>query len=159
MFKLLDPVLLCPWQNALNIRTVPFFNSFFNSPSLIIKHFDKGLYGIGTAGMDRKRTPKIKSARQIKRGDHNYQFTDKDACCKWFDLRSVKKLFSYISGMQSTSNVRRRMKGSATKIPVPCPDVIKMDNPGMGGVDLVGQELTILIVNLQLDFIYVFFSI
>ena len=110
--------------------------------------------------MDRKRTPKIKSTKQIKRGDHNYQFTDKVACCKWFDLRSVKKLFSYISGMQSTSNVQRRMKeGSATKIPVPCSDVIKTYNPGMGGVGLVGQELTILIVNLQLDFIYEFFSI
>ena len=155
----MDPVLLLPWQNALKTRTVPFFYSFFNSPSLIIKHFDKCLYRIGTAGLDRKRTPKIKSTKQIKRGDHNYQFTDKVACCKWFDLRSVKKLFSYISGMQSTSNVQRRMKGSATKIPVPCPDVIKTYNPGMGGVGLVGQELTILIVNLQLDFIYEFFSI
>ena len=32
------------------------------------------------------------------------------------------------------------MKGSYTKIPVPCPDVIKMHNQGTGGVDLVYQK-------------------
>ena len=32
------------------------------------------------------------------------------------------------------------MKGSATKLPVPCPDVIKMYNQGMGGIDLVDQR-------------------
>ena len=69
-------------------------------------------------------------------------------------------LFSNISGMQSTSTAQGRMKGSATKIPVPCPDTIKMYNQGMGGVDLVDQRtpaLFILIVNFKLDFTYVFF--
>ena len=42
--------------------------------------------------------------------------------------------------MQLTSTVERRMKGAATKLPVPCPDVIKMYNQGMGGVDLVNQR-------------------
>ena len=49
-------------------------------------------------------------------------------------------LFSNISGIQSTSTVQRRMKRSATKISIPCPDVIKMFNQGMGGVDLVDQR-------------------
>ena len=103
-----------------------FFDNLFNSPSLIIKLFDKGLYGIGTARMDKKGMLKMKPEKQMKRGDHEYQFTDKVACCKWFDRRSVTILSSSISSMQSTSIVQRRMKGSATKIPVLCPDVIKM---------------------------------
>ena len=49
-------------------------------------------------------------------------------------------LFSKTSGMQLTSTVQRRMKGSATIIPVPCQDVIKMYNQGMGGVYLLDQR-------------------
>ena len=37
---------------------------------------------------------KMKTGKQMKRGDHEYQFTDKLACCKWFDQRSVTMLFS-----------------------------------------------------------------
>ena len=60
-----------------------FFDSFFNSSSLIIKLFDKGFYGIGTARMDKKGMPKMKPDKQLRRGDHEYQFTDKVASCKW----------------------------------------------------------------------------
>ena len=49
-------------------------------------------------------------------------------------------VFSNISDIHSTSTIQRRMKGSATKISVPCPDVIKMCNQGMGGVELVDQR-------------------
>ena len=68
-------------------------------------------------------------------------------------------LFSNIPGMQSTPTVQRRMKGLATKIPVSCLDVLKMYNQGMGGVNFLTkeQQFTILIVNLQLDFIYILF--
>ena len=77
-----------------------FFDNFFNSPSLIIKLFEKCLYGIGAARMDRKGIPKRKPDKQMKWGDHEYQFTDKVACCKWFDGRSATMLFSNIYGMQ-----------------------------------------------------------
>ena len=36
----------------------------------------------------------MKTGKQMKRGVHEYQFTDKLACCKWFDQRSVTMLFS-----------------------------------------------------------------
>ena len=44
---------------------------------------------------------------------------------------------SNISDMQTRSTVLRGMKELATKIQVPCPNVIEMYNQGMGGVDLV----------------------
>ena len=49
-------------------------------------------------------------------------------------------LFSHIAGMLTTSTVLRRQKGSASKIQVPCSDVIKMYNQGMGWVDLFEQR-------------------
>ena len=62
-----------------------FFGNLFNSLSFIINLFDKDLYGIGTARMDRKEMPKIKPGKKMKRGDDGYQFTDKIACFKLFN--------------------------------------------------------------------------
>ena len=39
------------------------------------------------------------------------------------------------------------MKRSATKIPVPFPDVIKIYNQGMGDVDLVDQRVAAYLIN------------
>ena len=42
--------------------------------------------------------------------------------------------------MDGTSNVMRRTKGSATKTPVSCPNIIKMYNASMGDVDVIDQK-------------------
>ena len=49
-------------------------------------------------------------------------------------------LFSNIEGMSTVSAVHCRQKGSANKISVACPDVIKLYNRNMGGVDLIDQR-------------------
>lgn len=133
-------VVLSLTQGLQNTNCTVFFDNFFNSVSLITKLFDNGIYGVGTARMDRKGMPKELKAGQMKRGDNRFLFSDKVACCVWFDRRPVTMLFSNITGMQSTSTVQRRQEGSASKITVSCPDVIKMYNQGMGGVDLVDQR-------------------
>ena len=75
-------VVLAQTESLKETYCTIFFDNFFNSPSLIIKLFDKSLYGIGTARMDRKGMPKMKPDKQMKRGYHEYQFTDKISCCK-----------------------------------------------------------------------------
>ena len=42
--------------------------------------------------------------------------------------------------MDGTSNVMRRSKGSATKTPVSCPNIIKMYNVSMSGVDVIDHK-------------------
>ena len=95
----------------------------------------------------RKLELKIKPDKHMKRRNHEFQFIDKVTCCKWLNWRPITMLFSSISGMQSTSTVQRWMKRSATKILVPCPDVIKMYNQGMGGIGLVDQRTSACISN------------
>ena len=58
---------------------------------------------------------RMKPGKHRKKGDHKYQFTKQDACCKYFDQRSLTFLFINISDMQLTSTVQQRMNVSATK--------------------------------------------
>ena len=78
--------------------------------------------------------------RQTMRGDFKYLYSDKVACCKQFDRHSIALHFSNVEGLATTSTVPRRQKGSVSKIQVPCSDVIKMYNKGMGGVHLIDQR-------------------
>ena len=124
-----------------------FFDNFFYSPSLITKLYDRGLYGVGTARKDSVGMPELTADRKMRRGDHDYMYSDKVACCKWFTRHSVLMLFSSIEGMSTTSTVLRQQKGSASKIQVPCPDVIKMYNQVMGGVDLIYQRTAVYLLD------------
>ena len=78
--------------------------------------------------------------RKTMRGDFKYLYSDKVACCKWFDRCSITLLFSNVEGVATTSTVPRRQKGSLSKIQVLCSDVIKMYNKEMGGVHLIDQR-------------------
>ena len=77
----------------------------------------------------------------MNRGGHKLLFSNKVGCCKRFLNRLVTILFSNGEGMTVTSTVVRRPKGSASKVQVPCPNVIKMYKQRMGGVNLVDQRI------------------
>ena len=96
--------------------------------------------GIGTAQKDRKGILEMHVSRKMKRGDFEYLYSEKVACCKWLDRRSVTMLFSNVEEIATKSTVPCRQKGSPSKIQVPCPGVIKMSNKGMGSVDLIDQR-------------------
>ena len=51
-----------------------YFDNFFNSPKLIEKLFQKGIYGIGTVRANRKQMPKMIDDKQMKKGDCEFLF-------------------------------------------------------------------------------------
>ena len=51
-----------------------FFDNFFNSPTLIHKLHDNGLYGLGTARSERINMPQTKKEKEMKRRDCQYKF-------------------------------------------------------------------------------------
>ena len=59
-----------------------YFDNFFNSPKLIEKLFQKGIYGIGTVRANRKQMPKMIDDKQIKRGDCEFLFSGHTMACK-----------------------------------------------------------------------------
>ena len=54
--------------------------------------------------------------------------------------KPVLLLAANIEGRDGTSNVMRRTKRSATKPPALCPNIMKMYNSSMGGVDVIDQK-------------------
>ena len=49
-------------------------------------------------------------------------------------------LATNVDDMSGLSNVMRQTKGSATKTPVSYPNIIKLYNNGMGGVDIMNHK-------------------
>ena len=56
-------------------------------------------------------------------------------------IKPVLLLATNIGGMDRTSNVMRQTKSSATKTPVSFPNIMKMHNSSMGGVDVIDQKI------------------
>ena len=58
----------------------------------------------------------------------------------WFDNSGVTMVGTWLEECDKISSVSRRVKGQSAKIPVPCPEIMKDCNSGMGGVDLLDQK-------------------
>ena len=97
-----------------------YFGSFFNSPKLIEKLFQKDIYGIGTVRADRKQMPKMIDNKQMKRGDCKFLFSGNTMASKRMGNRSVLLLSSALEEMNNILSVQRREKGSNSKSLVPC---------------------------------------
>ena len=76
-----------------------YFDNFFNSPKLIEKLFQKGIYGIGTVRANRKQMPKMIDDKQMKRGDSEFLFSCNTMGSKWINNRSVLLLSSALERM------------------------------------------------------------
>ena len=75
-----------------------YFDNVFNSPSLINKLFQNGLYVIGTVRSNRKQMPKMKADKEMKSGDVDFQYSKSVISCKWYDNKAVHILAGNIEG-------------------------------------------------------------
>ena len=76
-----------------------YFGNFVNSPKLIEKLFQKGIYNIGTVRAKRKQMSKMIDDKLMKREDYVLIFSDNTMAWKWVDNRSVLLLSSALEGM------------------------------------------------------------
>ena len=61
-----------------------------------MKLYDRGLYGTCNPQKDRKGMQEMPVDKKMKAGDIECLYSEKVACCKWFDRRSVTMLFLMI---------------------------------------------------------------
>ena len=83
--------------------------------------------------------PQMKKHKEMKRGDYQCKFYNNITCIKWYDNKSVILVRSHLEEITSLSTAPRRLKVSSSKIPVNCPNRIKLYNSKMGGVDFMVQ--------------------
>ena len=80
--------------------------------------------------------PQMKKNKEMKRGDYQCKFYNHIAYIKWYESKSVMLLGSHLEEISSILTVQR---SSSSKIPLNCPNCIKLYNSKMGGVDLKDQ--------------------
>ena len=81
----------------------------------------------------------MKKKKEMKRRDYQYKFYNCIACIKWYNKKSVMILGSHLEEITSVSILKRRLKGSSSKIPVNGWNGVKLYSSKMGGVDLMDQ--------------------
>ena len=84
-----EEVILQLTKDLERLFCTVYFANYFNSPKLIEKLFQEGIYGSGTVRASRKQMPKMIDDKQMKRGDCEFLFSGNTMACKWMDNRSV----------------------------------------------------------------------
>ena len=124
-----------------NTHCMLYFDNFSNSPTLVEKPFDRGIYCLGTVRSDRKNMAIMKKDIDMKWGDIDFQYGNNVVVVKWFDNCGVTMVGTCLEECNKVSTVTRRVKGQKSKIPVPFSEIIKDYNSGIGGVDLLDKKL------------------
>ena len=82
----------------------------------------------------------IKKDKDIERDYIDFQYANNVVAVKWFDNRGVIMVGTSLEKCNIESTDTRRVKGQSTKIPAPCPEIVKDYKSGMGDVDLLDQK-------------------
>ena len=111
-------------------------DNYFSSPTLAALLRDRGIDFVGVVRKDRKGLPSFKDDKKMIRGEYEmfYCKNEKLMAVKWIDNKPVHVISSKM--ISDISKAERRIKGQKEKIRVDCPDVIKLYNKYMGGVDI-----------------------
>ena len=67
-------------------------------------------------------------------GEGDFYYSKSIICYKWYEHRPVLLMETNVDSMSEVS------KGSVTKTPVSCPNIIKFYNNGMGGVNIKDKK-------------------
>ena len=82
----------------------------------------------------------MKKDKDMKRGNVDFQYANTVVAVKWFENCGVTIAGTCLEECDKISTVSRRAKGQSAKISVPCQEIIKGYNSGMGGVDLLDEK-------------------
>ncbi|KAI5722453.1 hypothetical protein M8J76_008557 [Diaphorina citri] len=129
---------LCETVDQKNTCVV-YTDRYFTSLKCAEVLLEKNIYLTGTVRSDRtgEAVKKLKSDKQMKRGDTSEVVDDKDkvAVLKWKDNKSVLVMSTNV-GSQPATSCTRWSQEQKRRIEVTQPCAIKMYNKNMGGIDL-----------------------
>lgn len=120
-----------------------YFDNYYTTLALVVYLAKQGICSLGTLRRNRVPGIKLSDEKQLKkksRGFFSECLTQIDGvpvtATEWKDNKVVT-LLSNFSGAEPASEVTRFDKKKNEHISVPCPNVVKIYNQHMGGVDLL----------------------
>lgn len=117
-------------------------DNFFSSCSLFENLMTQQTFACGTVKSNSKGLPDFmrknkKAEKGMARGEFQFGVKNKTAAVKWMDSKAVCFLSSVHSPRKVSTVLRRQKNG--TRVEVGCPEVVKVYNESMGGVDKFDQ--------------------
>ena len=129
----------------VGLNHILFHDNWFTSPKLMSHLAKREIHSIGTVRQNRLKgaslvMPADKDMMKKARGSHIELETDFEGAelraVKWYDNRCVTLLSSF-SSAEPLGACSRYDKKQKKLIQLPCPDMVRVYNKGMGGVDLM----------------------
>jgi len=127
--------------NNLNYKL--YFDNYFTSPDLQVFLAKRGIWSLGTVRINRVPNSNLISDEKLKkqgRGCFSEQIAEIEdipiTVLKWCDNKCVTFLSTFVGGQPTELSQRWDGKESRYKS-VTCPNLVKVYNKHMGGVDLI----------------------
>lgn len=138
----LGPSVILRLSQTLPEGSYLFFDRYFSTSALMYELLKSKIYGTGTIMINRLKQCNFKKDSQMKRGesDEIVSSDGKVSLTKWKDNKSVVMISSAF-GRNPEHVVKRWDKSKKERIEVPCPNVVKLYNERMGGVDIFDQMM------------------
>lgn len=117
-------------------------DNFFSSCSLFENLMNQDTYACGTVRGNSKGLPTFmrknkKGEKGMARGEFQFGVKKRTAAVKWMDKKAVCFLSSVHNPRKVSTVLRRQRNG--TRVEIGCPEVVKVYNSTMGGVDKFDQ--------------------
>uniref|UniRef100_A0A8D0AN67 PiggyBac transposable element-derived protein domain-containing protein n=1 Tax=Sander lucioperca TaxID=283035 RepID=A0A8D0AN67_SANLU len=124
-----------------------YFDNYFTTYNLLELLAERKIHAAGTARVSRFARPPLQSDKEMAkkpRGscDEVVSRDGKVALVKWYDNRSVVMASNFV-GVGRMNEVQRWDKKKAQFLMVSRPEVVKLYNEAMGGVDLLNQLVSL----------------
>ncbi|XP_008189593.1 piggyBac transposable element-derived protein 3-like [Acyrthosiphon pisum] len=137
-FGLGGAIVVCLTQNISENRHFLYFDNFFSSYNLFYALLQKKIYAAGTVRLNRFFKPPMMPDKQISnlgRGT-SFEITSKlgISLLKWFDNKPINIGSNFITS-GTPEYVKRWDKKNKEFVHIERPEVIKLYNKSMGGVD------------------------
>ena len=128
-----------------NVSHKLYFDNYFTSLKLMVHLAKNGIYALGTVRRNRIPNGKMPTEKQMKnRGDSIEMVTTVEevdvSCVAWLDNKQVM-LMSTLAGINPVSEISRFDRKKMQTVQISCPNVVKVYNRHMGGVDLLDSHL------------------
>jgi hypothetical protein len=130
-----------------------FFDNWFSTLDLMLYLQQKGVLACGTMRVNRLKKCPLKKTKELEsdgRGSVDYRSDANSGIIivKWLDNGPVHLVSTFV-GVEPMAAVERWSKQHKKRVPIPCPQLVKMYSKGMGGVDLADMFIALYCITVK----------